>query len=112
MTVKCTVRKSLIQEDSEEKAKTKVHRECFEDFAQNSFRVTIGRVQQLALKQAGGRLPTPKEQLALVNKRREAKRGRASSVNLGKFHITFALSKANHGQLWIVNSHSHQHQSP
>ena len=30
--------------------KTTVHREPFEDFAKNSFQVTISRVQQLALQ--------------------------------------------------------------
>lgn len=61
--------------------KSRVHRVNFEDFAQNSFSVTIARVQQAALKQAGGRLPTPAEQLAMINQRREKKKGRASAAS-------------------------------
>ena len=61
--------------------KTTVHREPFEDFAKNSFQVTINRVQQLALQKIGGKLPTPQEQLDMVNKRREAKKSRPGSAN-------------------------------
>jgi hypothetical protein len=52
-----------------------VHTEAFEDFAKNSFLVTINKVQQAALSKSGGKLPTPAEQLDLVNKRRVAKKG-------------------------------------
>lgn len=58
-----------------------VHKEAFEDFAKNSFMVTISRVQQIALKKAGAKLPTPKEQLEMVNKRREAKKSRCGAVS-------------------------------
>ena len=55
--------------------KTTVDREPFEAFAKNS------RVQQLALQKIGGKLPTPQEQLDMVNRRREAKKSRAGSAN-------------------------------
>ena len=64
-----------------EKKTSEVHKEAFQDFAENSFRVTITRVQQLALQKAGARLPTPSEQLAMVNKRREAKKSKRGTVN-------------------------------
>jgi hypothetical protein len=41
--------------------------------ASNAFAVTITRVQQEALKQAGCKVPTPSEQLALVAERRAKK---------------------------------------
>lgn len=62
------------------KSKTTVHTERFEDFAKNTFAVTISKVQQAALSKAGGKLPTPAEQLALVNQRRVAKKGRAKAA--------------------------------
>ena len=58
-----------------------VHTEAFEDFAKNSFLVTINKVQQAALSKSGGKLPTPAEQLDLVNKRRVAKKGREGKAN-------------------------------
>jgi len=64
-----------------DKTKTTIHSESFEDFAENSFKVTISKVQQLALSKAGGKLPTPAEQLAMINRRREAKKSRAGQVN-------------------------------
>ena len=62
------------------KTKTTVHIERFEDFAKNAFAVTISKVQQAALNKAGGRLPTPAEQLALVNQRRSAKKAREAKT--------------------------------
>ena len=59
---------------------TTVHTERFEDLAANSFKVTIAKVQQTALSKAGGRLPTPAEQLAMITKRRTAKKGRTSNA--------------------------------
>ena len=64
----------LYQDTKLKDKKSHVHTERFEDFASNSFKVTISHVQQVALQKAGGRLPTPAEQLALVNKRREKKK--------------------------------------
>ena len=58
-----------------------MHLEKFEDFSHNSFRVTIARVQQAALKKAGGRLPTPGEQLEMINRRREKKKTRKGNAN-------------------------------
>ena len=49
---------------------TTVHTERFEDLAANSFKVTIAKVQQTALSKAGGRLPTPAEQLAMNNQKK------------------------------------------
>ena len=72
-----------LQEEKASKSKTLVHKEQFEDFAQNSFKLTIGRVQQVALQKIGGKLPTPKEQLDLVNKRRDAKKSRTGASNHG-----------------------------
>lgn len=62
-------------------SKTSVHLEKFEDFSQNSFKVTIARVQQAALRNAGGRLPTPGEQLEMINRRREKKKARRGNAN-------------------------------
>ena len=59
---------------------TTVHTERFEDLAANSFKVTIAKVQQTALSKAGGRLHTPAEQLAMITKRRTAKKGRTSNA--------------------------------
>ena len=52
---------------------TKVATVPFEDMASNAFAVTITRIQQEALKQAGCKVPTPSEQLALVAERRAKK---------------------------------------
>ena len=60
---------SSISEDGD----TKVATVPFEDMASNAFAVTITRVQQEALKQAGCKVPTPSEQLALVAERRAKK---------------------------------------
>lgn len=70
-----------------QESKTVVHREKFEDFSENCYKVTIARVQQAALKQIGGKLPTPSEQLAMVNKRREKKKTRSAQAThvLSKF---------------------------
>ncbi len=57
-----------------------VHRERFEDFSLNNYKITIARVQQAALNQIGGKLPTPTEQLAMVNKRREKKKTRSAQA--------------------------------
>ena len=69
-----------LYQDTKKDVKSSVHTERFEDFASNSFKVTISHVQQVALQKAGGRLPTPAEQLALVNKRREKKKGRCNGA--------------------------------
>lgn len=63
--------------------KTLVHEEKFQDFSDfsaNAFRVTIGRCQQVALDKAGGKLPLPAEQLALINKHREKKNARLATA--------------------------------
>ena len=52
---------------------TKVATVPFEDMASNAFAVTITRIQQEALKQAGCKVPTPSEQLALIAERRAKK---------------------------------------
>ena len=70
-------------EEAEEKPKTlvkKVELEDFADFSKNSYSVTINRCQQLALAKAGGKLPTPAEQLELINKRREKKKSRVATA--------------------------------
>ena len=43
------------------------------DLAPSAFQITISRVQQEALKQAGSKVPTPSEQLALIAERRVKK---------------------------------------
>ena len=66
-----------------QKGKSLVRKEKFEDFAdfsKNSYTITIRRCQQLALSKAGGKLPTPAEQLELINKRREKKKARIGSA--------------------------------
>ena len=66
-----------------QKGKSLVRKEKFEDFAdfsKNSYTITISRCQQLALSKAGGKLPTPAEQLELINKRREKKKARIGSA--------------------------------
>ena len=65
------------------KSQTLVHREQFKDLAANSFKVTISRVQQLALEKAGSKLATPAEQLALLNQRRQEKKTKGGTVNHG-----------------------------
>ena len=65
------------------KRKSLVHKEKFEDFAdfsKNSYTLTISRCQQLALAKAGGKLPTPAEQLELINKKREKKKSRVANA--------------------------------
>lgn len=52
--------------------------EKFEDLALSAFKITINRVQQVAIKNLGGRVPTPAEQLALIAQRR--KRTKESKV--------------------------------
>lgn len=49
------------------------HMVRFEDLSRNAFMVTISRVQQVALRQAGAQIPSPKDQLALIQKRRQKK---------------------------------------
>ncbi len=71
---------SLLPSQEKVPAPTTVHTERFEDLAANSFRITIAKVQQTALSKAGGRLPTPAEQLAMITKRRTAKKGRTSNA--------------------------------
>ena len=61
-------------------AKSIMHVEEFKDFSQNAYRVTIARVQQLALKKAGAKAVTPQEQLAVMAKNKE-KRTRAGAVS-------------------------------
>ncbi len=65
----------------------------FEDFSKNAFHVTIGKVQALALKKAGGRVPCPSDQLALVTTRRKTKRGRDGNPGQDWFFpfVTFKL---------------------
>jgi|Cyp2metagenome_2_1107375.scaffolds.fasta_scaffold79274_2 hypothetical protein len=62
-------------------AETTVIKENFKDFAENSFKITINRIQQLTLQKVGMKLPTPKEQLEMVNKRREAKKSRTGAAS-------------------------------
>lgn len=71
-------------QDAKDKKATKslVHREKFKDFSQNAYTLVISRCQQLALSKAGNKLPTPAEQLELINKRREKKKARVASANL------------------------------
>ena len=47
-----------------------VHFEKFEDLSESAFKLTIGRVQQLALQKAGGPVPLPSKQLALLNQKK------------------------------------------
>ena len=70
--------------EAEKDKKTLVHKEKFQDFSdfsENAFRVTISRCQQVALDKAGGKLPLPEEQLALINKHREKKNARLATSN-------------------------------
>lgn len=54
---------------------TSLHFEKFEDLCSSAYRVTINKVQQSALKVAGGPVPLPSKQLALVaQKKGEEKR--------------------------------------
>ena len=71
-------------QDAKDKKATKslVHREKFKDFSQNASTLVISRCQQLALSKAGNKLPTPAEQLELINKRREKKKAKVASANL------------------------------
>lgn len=63
-------------------SKTVVQREEFKELSQNTFKVTIGRVQQLALERAAAlKLPTPQEQLSMVQQRRDAKKSREKTAN-------------------------------
>jgi len=81
----CFTAHGLLQEH---KKKTVEHTEHFKDFAQNAFKITISRVQQLALHKAGGKLPTPAEQLQLVKSRREKKKSRMSTAK----HVSICRS--------------------
>lgn len=64
------------------RSKTTVLREQFKEFSENTFKVTINRVQQLALERAKAiKLPTPAEQLSLVQQRRDAKKSRAQAAS-------------------------------
>ena len=62
--------------------KSSLRTERFEDLAENSVRVTIGRVQQVAIKTLGGRVPTPAEQLDLIAQRRVKKGGKKKATSL------------------------------
>lgn len=65
--MKCTVFMSALWQ---EVPATVVHFEKFEDLSESAFKVTIARVQQLALKNAGGPVPVPSKQLALINQKK------------------------------------------
>ena len=54
---------------------------AFKDFSENSFAVTIKKVQALALEKAGGPVPSPNKQLALLATRRSHRT--REQVNLG-----------------------------
>ena len=64
---------SQLDPSTSEDRDTKVATVPFEDMASNAFAVTITRIQQEALKQAGCKAPTPSEQLALIAERRAKK---------------------------------------
>ena len=64
---------SQLDPSTSEDRDTKVATVPFEDMASNAFAVTITRIQQEALKQAGCKVPTPSEQLALIAERRAKK---------------------------------------
>lgn len=83
----------MVQETEPVKKKKNapVHKEAFEDFAKNSFQVTISRIQQLALQKAGGKLPTPKEQLEMVSSKREAKKSRRGAANHSLYLIQLSI---------------------
>ena len=49
---------------------TMVHFEQFKDLSESTYRVTISKVQQLALQKAGGPVPNPSQQLELLNKKK------------------------------------------
>ena len=60
----------------------------FEDFAKNSFEVTINRVQALALSKASHPVPLPTEQLAILKKKQEKKR-KESAALIGEILVHF-----------------------
>lgn len=72
---------------NESNSKNTVAREKYEDFSQNCFKVTISRIQQVALKKAAcTKLPTPAEQLAIIQNRRDAK-SKKTSANPSSIHV-------------------------
>ncbi len=79
------------------KLQTNVHTEHFKDLSANSFKVTIARVQQLALEKAGAKLATPAEQLAMLNQRRNEKKTKGGTVNHGfNYHVNWNFT------IWYV----------
>ena len=61
------------QAEPAKKRKKTHHMETFEDLAANSYKVTIHRIQQEALKRTNCKIPNPAEQLALIAERRKKK---------------------------------------
>lgn len=83
---------SLLELDEDIKgktgSKTVVQREEFKELSQNAFKVTIGRVQQLTLERAAAlKLPTPQEQLSMVQQRRDAKKSREKTASPSLFIV-------------------------
>ena len=50
------------------------------DFALSSFKVTINRIQQVALDKASAKIPCPAEQLLLLKKGRDKERERRANL--------------------------------
>ena len=81
------------QNVNESTSKNTVAREKYKDFSQNCFKVTISRIQQTALKKAAcTKLPTPGEQLAIIQKRRETK-SKTTSANPSWIHVESVFKK-------------------
>lgn len=66
----------------------------FEDLSSSTYRVLIGRVQQLALQKAGGPVPLPAQQLELLAKKKgKEQRTRLSSLSLSIWGVlTYVIS--------------------
>ena len=62
--------------------------EDFRDYASSQHKVTISRVQQLALSKAAGAVPAPSKQLELANRKRD-KEPRAQHAVICLKHIFF-----------------------
>lgn len=98
------VKEEVKEEDSKPtKSKNVVAFEKYEDFSKNCFKVTISRIQQVALKKAASsKLPTPGEQLELIQKRREAKsKGKAAIPSWFMLNLIRFFNIIDESQLWL-----------
>lgn len=67
-------------------SQTKVDQVQSKDFAASAFKVTMSRVQQLALEKAHGPVPCPEQQLALLNSKKE-KRDRTTLLCINVYNL-------------------------